>query len=527
MIRAPSIPIIAAAGLMLIAPASAQSTRPEIQSVLQRADSAWARGERKQARALYEEVLTHDSTQSRAVFRLAQLDESEQRSLALYRRYIVLEPGDPWGHMAEGDLLARMGRWEEGLVAYAGASAIAPGERDVALGRARLLERAGRPNVAAVELASWTTRHPEDGEAWDLLGRSQMRAGRPKAAAVAFQTASQRGVQGAATRLHVARAASAPSVTPEAAVLIDSDGNRSARFGGSVDVMLMDGVRLGAGLQRHEIANDIDQEQGTDMLARLTARMAPGVSASLEGGVMQFGAAPRVVGPSVPPPAPPQAPRGGESWTAFRASGRLRARAAGSNGPSLDLRAERAPLAFSPLLVVNQVTRSEARATVEVPLARMRLRGSGRVGQFETPGEPANGRLVAEGALLLPSGGVQPSIQYRVIGFQRASAVGYYAPRRAETAEAGLYFESGDEGRLTFAADLGAGAQRVMDHGGGEGDWSPALRGWGQVTLAVGPSRFWYVEMEAYDAAFAPEAVATAGYWRSLSVASGLRWSVR
>jgi predicted Zn-dependent protease len=94
--------------------------------------------------------------------------------------------------MAEGDLLARMGRWEEGLVAYAGASAMAPGERDVALGRARLLERAGRPDDAAAELAAWTTRHPDDGEAWDLLGRSWMRSGRPREAASAFENALQR-----------------------------------------------------------------------------------------------------------------------------------------------------------------------------------------------------------------------------------------------------------------------------------------------------------------------------------------------
>lgn len=523
MIRAPSIAIIAAAGLVLSAAVGAQSTRHDVQSVLQRADSAWARGDRKQARALYGEVVARDSTQSRAVFRLAQLDESEARSLALYRRYIALEPGDPWGHMAEGDQLGLMGRWDEALAAYADASAIAPGERDVALGRARLLGRAGRPNIAATELAAWTARHPDDGEAWDQLGRMQMRAGRPRAAATAFQSAVRHGVPGADLRLNGARAASAPSVTPEAATLIDSDGNRSTRFGGSMDVMVMDGVRLGAGVQRHDIANDIDQEQGTDLLGRFTARLAPGVSLSLEGGAMQFDAAARPIGP---PPMPP-APRADESWTVFHASARLRARAAGSNGPSIDLRAERAQLAFSALLVSNRVTRSEARATVEIPLAQLRLRGNGRLGQLESAGEAANGRLGAEGALVLPLGSVQPSIQYRVFGFQRASAAGYYAPRRAETVEGGLYFESGEEGRLSLAADLGAGAQRVMEHGGGERDWSPALRAWGQATLAIGPSRAWYVELEAYDAAFAPDGVATTGHWRFLSVASGLRWSLR
>ena len=504
---------------------------------MQRADSAWARGDLKRARELYADALARDSTQSRAVFRLAQLDESRQRALALYRRYIALEPGDPWGHMAEGDLLARMGRWDEGLVAYAGADAVAPGERDVALGRGRLLQLAGRPNEAAAELADWTARHPDDGEAWDLLGRSQMRAGRPRAAAVAYEKASQHRIQGAPARLEAARAASAPSIVPEAAGMIDSDGNRSTRFGGLIDVMPIDGVRLGAAFHRHDIANDIDQKQGTDLLARLTARPAPGVSASIEGGAMRFdGMASSPGSPSAPsPPSPPSPPtppsppstQAGNSWTAFHAAARLRARAAGSNGSSLDLRAERAPLTFSPLLLFNRVIRSEARATVEVPLGWIRLRANGRVGRFESPGEIANGRVGAEGALVLPLGAVQPSLQYRVFGYQRASALGYYAPRRAETAEGGLYFDREGDGRLSFAADFGAGAQRVMDHGAVAGEWSPAFRAWGQATLAIAPSRFWYVELEAYDAAFAPEGVATTGHWRFLSVASGLRWALR
>src|SRR5688572_28501143 len=85
--------------LMLPVALLAQAVPIDPGRTMARADSAYAHGERVLARQLYNEALTSDSRQSRAIFRLAQLDDSPERSLALYRRYIALEPGDPWGHM--------------------------------------------------------------------------------------------------------------------------------------------------------------------------------------------------------------------------------------------------------------------------------------------------------------------------------------------------------------------------------------------------------------------------------------------
>ena len=124
--------------LMLPVALLAQEGPIDLGRTMARADSAYAKRDRVQARQLYGEALTFDSRQSRAIFRLAQLDDSEERSLVLYRRYIVLEPGDPWGHMAAGDLLGRMGRSKEALLSYDAARALAPRERDVTIGRARL-----------------------------------------------------------------------------------------------------------------------------------------------------------------------------------------------------------------------------------------------------------------------------------------------------------------------------------------------------------------------------------------------------
>jgi hypothetical protein len=195
----------------------------------------------------------------------------------------------------------------------------------------------------------------------------------------------------------------------------------------------------------------------------------------------------------------------------------------------MDLRLDRGPVGFSALLVTSRVVRSEARAALDVPAGAFRLRGTGWLGQFESSGEPANGRAGGEGSLVMPlgSGRVQPSVNWRLVGFERASTAGYFAPQRAESVEGGLYIEGGDEGPWSVAADLGGGMQRVTEHGGVPGPWSPAWRAWANAAFAIGPSRAWFLELEAYDAPFALEGAATAGSWRFLSVNSGIRWALR
>ena len=524
----------AAIGVLLPAGMPAQSQQPTTAALVARADSAYARGDRTSARQLYAEALAVDSTESRSVFRLAQLEESDRRALVLYRRYVTLEPNDPWGHMAEGDLLERTGHVAEGLEAYARARALAPGERDVAFGRARLLVAAGRPRDAARELVAWTAQHPDDGEAWDLLGRSYMRSRRPDAAATAFAHASQRGQAGAESRLTAARAASSAAIAPEVSTTGDSDGNRTSRFGGVLDFMVADGTRLGVGVRRNVIGTDIEDVQGIGAEARLVAAPADGMQLTLRGGATNF-AIPATT-PMPQQPGPPQgggppfgtAPGGRESWTAFEFDARWRVRQSMS-GASIDGRMEQAPFSYSPQLIANHATRTEARMTMEVPVATMRLRGMGRVGTVHTVGEVANRRTGFEGAVLLPLGGgrVQPSVQYREVGYRHPTLAGYFAPRRAATAEGALYFETGDDGRLSMAADLGAGMQRVTPHGGGPGPWTRAWRAWTSASIALGPARVWYVEAEAYDAPFGLEGAATAGTWRYLSVSSGVRWALR
>jgi hypothetical protein len=390
------------------------------------------------------------------------------------------------------------------------------------------------PRDAARELVAWTELHPDDGEAWDLLGRLYMRSRRPNAAAAAFSNASQQNHTGSESRLIAARAASSAAIAPEVSSTGDSDGNRTNRFGGVIDFMIADGTRLGIGMRRNVVGTDIEDVQGTGAEVRFAAAPADGMQLTLRGGATSF--AIPTTNPIPQQPGPPQgggppfgtAPGGRESWTALEVDGRLRARRSMS-GASVDGRVEHASFAYSPLLIANHATRTEARMTMEVPVSMVRLRGTSRFGMVRTADESANRRTGFEGAVLLPLGGgrVQPSVQYREAAYQHPTLAGYFAPRRAATAEAALYFETGDDGRLSMAADLGAGMQRVTPHGGGPGPWTRAWRAWTSASFALGPARAWYVEAEAYDAPFGLESAATAGTWRYLSLSSGVRWALR
>jgi len=493
-------------------------------SLIARADSAFANDDRGTARRLYMEALARDSSLSRAVFRLAQLADTPREQLALYTRYVAMQPRDAWGFMAQGDALGRLAQYDEALAAYDHAAAIAPDERDVAIGRARLHQRAGRPGDAATELTRWTARHANDADAWDLLGRAALRSGRPQQAERAFGRAEQLGgVQGAGERRAWARALAAPAVEPLGGYQRDSDGNRAARIGAFADVMIADGTRLGAGAEHLTIGDGTVSSSGEAAYGRLSSRPSPGTRLDVQAGAVRL-AAPGGAGVGAGAGSVGGA---GAAWTTPQFDGRLRLRAP-RNGPSLELRAQRLALGTAPILVTNRVARTEGRATLDLPAGWFRLRGTGRYGAMSASGEASNARYGADGALVLPLGAqLQLSGQYRLMGFQRASAAGYFAPRRAETIESGVYVETSGEGALSFAADVGGGAQRVAAQGAKVGAWTRALRFWGYGALAMGPARSLYAEVEAYDAPFAPEGVATSGTWRFASMSVGVRWGLR
>lgn len=506
--------------------ASAQSPQ------LARADSAYAADDRALARRLYEDVLRTNPGESRAVFRLAGLEPRADRALALLQRYCELEPGDAWGQLALSDQLARMGRTREALIANDSAAVIAAGERDVAMGRARVFQRAGQRKEALRVLEQWTDTHPQDGEAWDQLGREQLRAGHQRKAIRSFARAdSLGGVAGSAVRLRAARSAAAPAVEPFGSYQRDSDGNTARVAGLRGDVLVADGARLGFGARRGEVGDDSITTLSTSVHGMLQLRPDPALRLTFDGSIRQF-----------------DDPLGAR-WTHPEVDARLRLRGS-ARGPALDLRGQHLTLGASPLLVQNQVTRSELRATLDLPVGALRLRPGGRVGVVNAaipvvlsgvplpPMGPRSGRVQRsaesnsragiDASLAWPvTAAFEWSAQYHRQSYQRTSVAGYFAPRVAETIESGIYTEVGSEGPVSLAADVGGGVQRMAPHGMSKGEWAAAFRLWSSLAVPFQPGRSLWAELEAYDALFAPTGVATSSSWRYLALSLGLRWSIR
>ncbi|HEV8364214.1 MAG TPA: tetratricopeptide repeat protein [Gemmatimonadaceae bacterium] len=517
------------AGMVVATAAQAQS------GLLARADSAFAAEDRSLARRLYEQVLKANPEQSRASFRLAQLQSSPAKAIPYYARYVSLEPSDPWGHMALGDQLARAGKVDAALASYDRAHELAPNERDVSIGRARIQSRAGRSTDAQQTLMTWTRSHPADGEAWDLLGRELLRSGRPRAAAQAFEKARAADPpKGVDARLRLARSESAPAIQPIIGYQRDSDGNSTSRSGLSADVMVADGTRLGAGFIRGSIRDALETNSFNEATLTLQGRPTADVRFSVQGGLTAFtapapGTAPTPGSPPVPAPGrgPGSLAATQTTWTEPLADVRLRWRRL-PNAPALELRAQHLPLATAPLLVANRVTRSDARATLELPVGALRLRGTGRAGAIRASGETANRRLDGAAALALPLGSAAEfSARYQAVSYAHESSAGYFAPRAAETMEGTAYFDFGGDGPLSIAADLGAGMQRTALQGEAVGRWKAAFRVWTYSSLAMGPGRALWLEIEAYDAPFAPLGVAAAPSWRYIALTTGLRWTLR
>jgi tetratricopeptide (TPR) repeat protein len=479
-------------------------------SLLARADSAYAAGDAATARRLYAEVLVTNPDQSRAVFQLARLEASPHRSLALYRRYTELEPDDAWGHMALGDALALRGQLRAALISYDRAGQLAPGERDVAVGRARAHSRCGDPEGAMVGFRAWLASHLDDAEAWELLGREELRAGRSRSARTSFERARALGRNVPGTLAMRAQRDVAPALEPVAGYQRDSDGNRSTRAGAVVDLAPADQWRIGLGAFQGLVRDDFASVTTTEGLARAAVRPRSNLRILMQAGATRF-----------------SDDLSGTSWTAPAADVRLRWRASGG-GPALEVRAEHMALGVSPQLIANEVQRTEGRAMLELPAGPLRIRGMGRVASVSAAGESANQRLAGSGALVLPLGWRgELSAQYHRMGYQRPSQAGYFAPEVVETMEGGAYLELGEDGPLSLAIDLGAGSQRIAEHDAPYGRWARALRGWSMVSFALAPGRALWLETEAYDAAFAPEGTATSSSWRFVSASLGLRWALR
>ena len=463
-------------------PAAAQSANLAT-GHLGRADSAFTAGDTRAAAQEYAAVLAADPWNSHATYRLAQLHRHDPRlALRLFRRYVALEPSDPWGYMALAEMLARAGRYSAALRCYDDALRLAPDERDAVVGRARTLARARRAGAAIAVYEGWLTAHPTDAEV-----RRELAA---------------------------ARVAAAPAIMPLVGGSRDSDGNATLRLGGVAELEASGPTRLGVRATREQIRDGVTAIGLDELTLRAAARPRGTLQIDLEGGATRVDAVGSAGAPLIP-------------------TGQLRARWRDPmGGPAIDLRARRNVIDASPLLVTNRVVRTEIGAIVELPVAGgLKLRGIGRTAALSSSLDVNHRTTFAGVAAVAVTPILEVSGQIHEIRYSRPSSAGYFAPRLVQIAQAGSYIELETARSIVLAFDLGAGVQRVAQQRAAVGPWRRALRLYSLIAVPLAPGRELRFELDADDSGVATESAktavatdsATTAQWRYVSMQVSLR----
>ncbi len=439
-----------------------------------RADSAFLAGDTRAAVREYAAVLAADPWNSHATYRLAQLHRRDPPvALRLFRRYVELEPSDPWGYMAVADVLARTRRYGEALRYSDDALRVAPDERDAVVGRARTLARARRTGAAIAVYERWLSTHPTDAEV-----RRELAA---------------------------ARVAGAPAITPLAGGSRDSDGNSTLRLGGVAELGAPGPTRLGMRATREQIRDGVTTIGLDELTLRAASRPGGRLQIDAEGGATRIDAV------------------SGASAT-ITPTGQVRARWRDPlGGPAVDLRARRNVIDASPLLVTNRVVRTEIGAIIELPVARqLRLRGIGRTAALSSSFDVNHRTTFAGVAAVAVTPSVEVSSQFHEIRYSRPSSAGYFAPRLIQIAQVGSYIEVETARSIVVAFDLGAGVQRVAQQGAAVGPWRRALRLYSLVAVPLATGRELRLELDGDDSGVATESATTA-QWRYVSMQLSLR----
>lgn len=513
-VRRPGPPLVLVWCLLLAPGAMAQpppaTPSQALASALARADQAFEAGNMAAAEREYRAVLSLDPDHSRALFRMGRILGPRDASAAAgyYRHYTIVEPTDAWGHLALASTLAGLGRADQALRAHAEARRLAPTEPDVLLGHPRLLVTLGLVDDAIAEYVRWLSGHPGDGDAWRELANAYQRAHRWRAAIDALERAKALSPGDGAIdrRIGAARIRMAPVVSASLLAVGETD---IATWGPAVggDVAVGETGRFGATYRRRRVSSLGEVGHSQRLGATFTARPRADVQVDVGGG----GAWLR--------------PGGAEISSAHvEGHGRVR-KTPRAGGIAVDARAHHGPLDLTPELMADPVTATQATGTVDVPVTRtFHLRGLGRAARLTRHDERNTRTGIGGGPVVHLRRGVRVTGQWQQIRNSLPGATGYFAPQRAELADAGLEWER-DFDRLSVALDAGAGIQRVQKADAPMGGWARALRAWSYVGWSVAPGRQVIVEVEAYDSQLAT-IVRTAEKWRHASVTVSFRMSL-
>lgn len=122
------------------------------------------RGQRAEARRLYEAVLAEQPNDFEALHLLGLLDlesREPERALAWLDRAIVVRPDRPRAHSDRGNALFYLGRLQEALASYDTAIALAPADVDAHYNRGSVLNAMGRRDEAVASYDRVITLRPD------------------------------------------------------------------------------------------------------------------------------------------------------------------------------------------------------------------------------------------------------------------------------------------------------------------------------------------------------------------------------
>ncbi|MCH9007090.1 tetratricopeptide repeat protein [candidate division KSB1 bacterium] len=517
MSRSPCFLIFLAMTMGLSVPVTtrAQNLRSGVSNsiVMAVADSAFNRGNFVRAKLAYVRILKTDPNNSRAAYQLGRLmPPGSEEAILFFRRYVLLEPQDPWGHMALGDALAKAGRLPQARRFYEHAIKLTPKERDVWIGLGRILQNAGRTDETIKAFERWSSAHPSDALAWRELGRVRQRAGQLREATQALKRALTIAPDNKTeNRLRSVQAQAAPAVMPLIGSSWDSDGNVIYRGEVSGTALVFNRARLG--VQAGWTQTEDPKQHATALEFTLTGNWRPRGTLRLNG---------RVGFAEV---------RGLEDTThqsQMTPVFHLRARwQAPANGPAGELRLTHTPIMSTPFLLVQPVVLKEGRSIFSAPVyGPIRIRGLGRLGLLKSAVD-RNTRIGYGGALtfrIMP--GLELSGQYQAMTYKRTTQAGYFAPDLLQTVEVTSYFESSRLWPVEFALDIGIGIQRVTPHDSRAYSWGRAFRLWALISWYFEPGRQLMLEIEGYDSVAAGEALTPSFGWRYGSALLSLRWGL-
>jgi Tfp pilus assembly protein PilF len=427
---------------------------------LPEAEAAFRRGDQRAARAGYEAVLRQDSSNVRALYRLAVLDSWDgklQRSLDRFVRLRRLEPADPDIMVAQARVLAWADQTGAAEQLYDSILTVAPTRSDALAGRARAvawsgdLERAERLWRGALDV------HPDDAEI--LVGLAQTLFWRGKAELAESYVTRARQLapheREARDLLSLVRAALRPEIATAANYAHDSDDNAFFAQEGSITGSLGRDLRgtLHAGWRRATDPARVGLSYGTGgyVIAPLG-----------RGAVLRAGLGLRRL-----------APEGGVARSPLTAQLGVGFRPAPF--AALSLAYSRTPFDETALLIDSGYVADGVDLSFDATL-RSGLSISGGGGVAWLSDAVVNRRVGGVLAVMAtPRRGVEAGVFGRIMGYRVANpGTGYFAPDRfglLEARAAGTWRRE----RWGIRIDAGLGIQQVGAGAPGQTEWHAGL----------------------------------------------------